>query len=68
MLITVAVGGLAVLVGIALIVGRVDTLARNGAWKRIAAARHAVWLDEQQLRALFGQPRCVDCPMNQMDR
>ncbi|HET6257337.1 MAG: hypothetical protein V7646_3369 [Pseudonocardia sp.] len=68
MLITVAVAGLAVLVAIALIVGRVDVLARNGAWKRIAAARHAVWLDEQQLRALLGQPRCVDCPMNQIDR
>lgn len=67
-MITVAVAGLAVLVAIALIVGRVDVLARNGAWKRIAAARHAVWLDEQQLRALLGQPRCVDCPMNQIDR
>ena len=68
MLITVALAGLAVLVGIALIVGRADALARNGAWKRIAAARHAVWLDEQRLRALLGQPRCVDCPINQIDR
>jgi hypothetical protein len=28
----------------------VDAQARNGAWTRIAAARHTLWRDEQQLR------------------
>ncbi|WP_433290195.1 hypothetical protein ACQPZQ_42925 [Pseudonocardia sp. CA-142604] len=68
MLITVVVAGLAVLVGIAVIIGWADALARNGAWTRIAAARHAVWLDEQQLGAGIGRPRCFDCPLNQTNR
>jgi len=68
MLITVAVVGLAVLVGIAVIIGWVDTLARNGAWRKTAAARHVVWLDEQQLRAGLGRPRCFRCPLNQINR
>lgn len=68
MLITVVVAGLAVLVGIAVIIGRVDALARNGAWTKIAAARHAVWLDEQQVRDGVGRTRCFDCPLNQINR
>jgi hypothetical protein len=67
-LITVVVAGLAVLVGIAVIIGWVDSTARNGAWTRIAAARHAVWLDEQQHWAGVGRPRCFDCPLNQTNR
>ena len=49
MLITVG-GRRTVLVGIAVIIRWVDAQARNGAWTRIAAARHTVWRDEQQLR------------------
>jgi hypothetical protein len=68
MLITVAVVGLAVLVGLAVIIGRLDALARNGAWRRIAAARQAVWLDEQQPRDGLGRPKCFRCPLNQINR
>lgn len=67
MLITVVVAGLAVLVGIAVIIGWIDAQARDGAWRRIAAARHAVWLDDQQLRGGLGRSRCFDCP-NQINR
>ena len=45
----VAISGLAVLIAIALIIGRLDARARNGAWNRIAAARKQLWLDRQQL-------------------
>jgi hypothetical protein len=62
------VAGLAALVGIAVIIGWADALARNGAWTRIAAARHAVWLDEQQFGDEVGRPRCFDCPLNQANR
>ena len=68
MLITVAVAGLAVLAAIAVIIGWVDGLARNGAWRRIAAARHAVWVDDQQLRDGLERPRCFRCPLNQINR
>jgi hypothetical protein len=64
MLTMMAVVGIAVLVGIALIIGRMDTVARHEAWKRIAAARHQVWLDEQDRRNSAEQPRCADCPTN----
>jgi hypothetical protein len=66
MLAVAAVAGLAVLVGIALIIGRGDVTARSGAWKRIAAARHAIWLREQDLRSTLDQPRCAECPMNRI--
>jgi hypothetical protein len=62
----VAVAGIAVLLGIALIIGRGDITARSGAWKRIAAARHANWLQEQDLRSMLDQPRCAECPMNRL--
>jgi hypothetical protein len=62
MLITVVVAGLAVLVGIAVIIGWVDAQARDGAWRRIAAARHADGLDDQQLRDGLGRSGSFDCP------
>lgn len=66
MLTTIAVVGIAVLVGIALIIGRIDAMARHWAWRRIAAARYEVWLDQQDRRNSAEQPRCADCPTNRL--
>jgi hypothetical protein len=56
--------GLAVLGGIAWVIGRVDADARDGAWRRIADARRELHDHERDLMACFTGGRCPDCPVN----
>ena len=55
--------GLALIVTLAWIIGRVEANARNGAWQRIADARRDLHAKEQGLLACLGENRCSDCPI-----
>ena len=56
--------GLGLLVVLAVVIGKVDTRARDAAWRRIAEARHDQHEHEIVLRRCLGQPRCEHCPLN----
>jgi hypothetical protein len=55
--------GLGLLIALALIMGSVDSIARSGAWRRIADARRDLHDEELRLLACRTGPRCPDCPL-----
>lgn len=55
--------GLALLVALAWIIGRVEANARNGAWQRIAEARRDLQSREQSLLSCITGTPCPDCPV-----
>ena len=55
--------GLGILGGIAWVIGRVDADARDGAWRRIAAARRELHEQERDLMECLSGDRCPDCPV-----
>lgn len=56
--------GLAVMGGIAWVIGRVEAGARDGAWRRIAEARRELHGQERDLRTCLTGHRCPDCPVS----
>lgn len=64
MMVTVALGGLALLLFIALVVGHLDGHAQGQAWKRLAAERHRLRLDRRHALDMDEQHgcRCLDRP------
>lgn len=64
MLVTVALGGLTLLLFIALAVGYLDGHARGQAWKRLAAERHRLRLEGRHALNRTEQHgcRCLDRP------
>jgi hypothetical protein len=59
---TVIVGGLLLLLGLALLIGRVEASARDGAWRRIADARRLLHERERELLDCLNSAECRDCP------
>lgn len=55
------VGGLIVLFALAVVIGVSDGRAQARGWKRLAAARHELWLDRQDAAASSPPVRC-GCP------
>ena len=67
----IALVGLTILFGLALVIGVADGRARDSAWRRIAAARRdiAEARREQEERErvlveLLEHPRCARCPVD----
>lgn len=58
---TVIGGGLLLLLGLAVLIGRVEAGARDGAWRRIADARRLQQRDRELLECL-NSAQCWDCP------
>ena len=58
----IVLGGLLLMAALALLVGVVDTHARDRAWRRIAEARRAQ--QEQALRRCLHSARCDYCPLD----
>lgn len=56
--------GLAILGGIAWVIGRVEAGARDGAWGRIAEARRELHDQEGDLMDCLTGHRCPDCPVS----
>jgi hypothetical protein len=56
--------GLAILGGIAWVIGRADAGARDGAWRRIAEARRDLHDQERDMTACLTGHRCPDCPLS----
>jgi hypothetical protein len=61
-------GGLALLIGLAVVIGRLDTQARDDAWRRIARARREQHERERALRRCMESPRCTRCPVDRYFR
>jgi hypothetical protein len=57
------VAGVLLLIALAVIIGKVEANARDGAWQRIADARRDLHEREQNLLACLARPRCTDCPL-----
>ena len=55
-------GGLLVLLGLALLIGFVDSEARADAWVRIARARCDLYARERELLECLSSARCRNCP------
>jgi hypothetical protein len=72
----IVLGGLTILVGLALLIGSVDGRSREAAWRRVAGARReiaAVRRDQEEweraVAQCLEQPRCVHCPLHRfLDR
>jgi hypothetical protein len=62
-MIEILLPGLGILGGIAWVIGRVDADARDGAWRRIAAARRELHDQERDLTDCLSGHRCPDCPV-----
>ncbi len=62
------VAGLALLVALAWLIGKVEGDARNGAWRRIASSRKQLHEKEQRLLTCLSGPRCADCPIDRLFR
>lgn len=62
-LLLTGLAGVVLLIALALIIGKVEANARDGAWQRIADARRDLREREQTLLACLGRPRCTDCPL-----
>jgi hypothetical protein len=62
------VAGLALLMALAWLIGRVDADARNGAWRRIAASRRELHEKEQHLLTCLSGDRCAGCPVDRLFR
>lgn len=60
----IVLGGLAVLVCLAIAIGDVDANARDSAWRRIAAARRDHQEREHTMRRCLESPRCAHCPIS----
>ncbi|HEY0816194.1 MAG TPA: hypothetical protein VGE11_23205, partial [Pseudonocardia sp.] len=60
---TVVLPGLVVLGALAWVIGRVDADARDGAWRRIAAARRHLHEQERDLWECLTGDACPDCPL-----
>jgi hypothetical protein len=67
----IALVGLTILFGLALLIGIVDGRARDSAWRRIAAARRDIAEtrrdQEERERILvecLERPRCARCPID----
>lgn len=59
---TLIVGGLLLLLGLAVLIGRVEAGARDSAWRRIAQARRMQHERERELLECLASARCPDCP------
>jgi len=62
------VAGLALLVALAWLIGRVDAVARDGAWRRIASSRRQLHEKEQRLLTCLSGERCAHCPIDRLYR
>ena len=62
------VAGLALLIALAWLIGKVDADARNGAWRRIASSRRELHEKEQRLVDCLSGARCPDCPIDRLFR
>ncbi len=60
----IVLGGLAILIGLAVSIGVVDNKARDRAWRRIAHARRDQQERERMLRQCLESPRCARCPID----
>lgn len=56
-------GGLAVILGIAWVLGRTDTAAQDDAWRRIAQARRRLHERERELLEFLDGDQCRRCPV-----
>jgi hypothetical protein len=63
--IAIVLGGLSILVGLAVLIGHLDARARSAAWRRIATARREV--QEREL-ALLSHPEAAATPSRQVPR
>ena len=57
-------GGVAFLIGLALLIGLVQAYAREEAWRRIADARRGHHDKERALVQCMQMPRCARCPVD----
>ena len=60
----IVISGLVLLAALALLVGGVDTYAREAAWRRIAHARRGPQAQVGALRRCAGSPRCAPGPLD----
>ncbi len=62
----IILGGLTLLIGLAVLIGRIDAHARDAAWRRIAVARAGVQERELALHHHLGTDRCPRCPHDRL--
>ncbi len=60
----IVICGVAVLIGVALLIGWVRAHAREDAWRRIADARRDQQERERALLRCLQRPRCERCPID----
>jgi len=60
----IVIGGLALLVALAVAIGTADTYARRAAWRRIASVRRVEHDRALAVRRCLASPRCPRCPID----